>query len=303
MNKYDKVYNLLVKQTANSELTLESAEFLNDVAYELYGDEAPTDSELYHEAATRMNDIWNNNSEMGNTNKDLEDSEDEKDKDNKKWSLKKKIAVGLGIASIGAAAATDIATKTSSNKKKRKIERANQHRFVDEGIDRDFKKQEKELRSLKAIGSLSESEYNKRLNALSKKKEDAARKEHASVESLFTGRNQNEIEAEMRANEWKQRIAEEQAEKQKEKEIKSAEDRSKREEKKYEKLYQGYTKKSKKADRLADGLDSSYDQRSSINDSGIKGSIKKSIIGTKININQKRYSRAVKKAIKASNKI
>ena len=38
MTKYDILYEAIQEQYENGELTLETAEYLNDVAYELYSD-------------------------------------------------------------------------------------------------------------------------------------------------------------------------------------------------------------------------------------------------------------------------
>ena len=288
MNKYDKVYNLLVKQTANSELTLESAEFLNDVAYELYGDEIPDNSILYSEAANRMNDIWNTSkkqSEMGNTNKDLEDSEDEKDKDNKKWSLKKKIAIGAGVAGVGAAVA--VGTNRAYKNNKRKIERNNLHNSANIDINNDYNSKLSNLKSLKAIGKITETEFNRRKSTLDKERDKAARKKYAEIESKFSKRSASEIEADIMRSEFKAK-ADKRA-------LDLEEKRQKAEEKKREleskKNLKNYEDISNKVDSTADAINSLYDSN--------PGFINK----LKINSKERKFNRQVKKQIRASRKL
>ncbi len=288
MNKYDKVYDILVEQTIEGEIALETAEYLNDVAYELYGDEIPDNSILYSEAANRMNDIWNTSkkqSEMGNTNKDIEDSEDEKDKDNKKWSLKKKIAVGAGVAGVGAAVA--VGSNCAYKNKKRKIERTNLHNSANIAINTDYDNKLSNLKSLKAIGKITETEFNKRKSTLDKERDKATRKKYAEIESKFSKRSASEIEADIMRSEFKAK-ADKRA-------LDLEEKRQKAEEKKREleskKNLKNYEDISNKVDSTADTINSLYDSNPGI------------INKLKINSNERKFNRQVKKQIKASRKL
>lgn len=288
MSKYDEVYDILVEQTIEGEITLETAEYLNDVAYELYGDEIPDNSILYSEAANRMNDIWNTSkkqSEMGNTNKDLEDSEDEKDKDNKKWSLKKKIAVGAGVVGVGAAVA--VGTNRAYKNNKRKIEKNNLHNSDNIAINNEYNSKLSNLKSLKAIGKITETEFNRRKSTLDKERDKAVRKKYAEVESKFSKRSASEIEADIMRSEFKAK-ADKRA-------LDLEEKRQKAEEKKRElqskKNLKNYEDISNKVDSTADAINSLYDSN--------PGFINK----LKINSKERKFNRQVKKQIRASRKL
>lgn len=59
MTKYDILYEAIQEQYENGELTLETAEYLNDVAYEQYHDvEYVDESELLSEAVEYLDNIF-----------------------------------------------------------------------------------------------------------------------------------------------------------------------------------------------------------------------------------------------------
>lgn len=107
MTKYDAVYDVLCDRVEAGLLSVDTAEYLNNIAYEMYKDDMDDTVSLYSEAVNYMNDVWNksnNSRNMGNVNKDVNDKENEEQE--KKKSRKKKIIAGaaIGAAAVGTAA-------------------------------------------------------------------------------------------------------------------------------------------------------------------------------------------------------